>query len=310
MDLGDGERGLTLTTEGRDLLDSHSLERDGEPSQVFYAGVSRSREIDHDSNLYATFRQEEARLRDEHPDLEIRRVILEQDLKREYQEFLQEPQPRSLRQRRPTWPRRERGPRLGARARSAVLRRPGAFPRLPNRVRGRWPGASPGRRAVHAALPRRSRRQPRQDRLPHLRRRLSRWRRSFRAASARDGGVPVTHEYPPNRTFDSVSVSRVSALARLRLDAAAARVPRDRHGPLRDVFWSGSTASSPAPRAARTAGSSWPGWWPADSPEPSSQGPSDVGACTTSTTSRSTRRLAKRTTATVVFARSAAWSSG
>ena len=91
VDLGDSERGLTLTTEGRDLLDSHLLERDREPSQMFYAGVSRSREIDHDSNLYATFRQEEARLRDEHPDLEIRRVILEQDLKREYQEFLQEP---------------------------------------------------------------------------------------------------------------------------------------------------------------------------------------------------------------------------
>ena len=79
VDLGDSERGLTLTTEGRDLLDSHSLERDREPSQTFYAGVSRSREIDHDSNLYATFRQEEARLRDEHADLEIRRVILEQD---------------------------------------------------------------------------------------------------------------------------------------------------------------------------------------------------------------------------------------
>ena len=91
VDLGDSERGLTLTTEGRDLLDSHSLERDREPSQTFYTGVSRAREIDHDSNLYATFRQEEARLRDEHPDLEIRRVILEQDLKREYQEFLQEP---------------------------------------------------------------------------------------------------------------------------------------------------------------------------------------------------------------------------
>jgi hypothetical protein len=90
VDLGNSERGLTLTTEGRDLLDSHSRERDREPSQMFYAGVSRSREIDHDSNLYATFRQEEARLRDEHPDLDIRRVILEQDLKREYQEFLQD----------------------------------------------------------------------------------------------------------------------------------------------------------------------------------------------------------------------------
>ncbi len=91
VDIGDSERGLTLTTEGRDLLESHSLERDREPSQMFYAGVSRSREIDRDSNLYATFRQEEARLRDEHPDLEIRRVVLEQDLKREYQQFLQEP---------------------------------------------------------------------------------------------------------------------------------------------------------------------------------------------------------------------------
>jgi hypothetical protein len=38
VDLGESERGLTLTAEGRDLLDSHSLERDGEPSQLFHAG--------------------------------------------------------------------------------------------------------------------------------------------------------------------------------------------------------------------------------------------------------------------------------
>jgi hypothetical protein len=90
VDLSGGERGLTLTKEGRDLLDSHRLERDSGAAQAFHAGVSRPREIDHDANLYATFRQEEARLRDEHPDLEIHRVVLEQDLKREYQEFLQD----------------------------------------------------------------------------------------------------------------------------------------------------------------------------------------------------------------------------
>jgi hypothetical protein len=90
VDLGGDERGLTLTKDGRDLLDSHVMDRGDEPSQAFYAGVSRSREIDHDSNLYATYRQEESRLRDEHGGLDIRRVILEQDLKREYQEFLQE----------------------------------------------------------------------------------------------------------------------------------------------------------------------------------------------------------------------------
>ncbi len=90
VDLGDDERGVVLTKEGRGLLDSHLLEHEDEVPQAFYAGVSRSREVDHDSNLYATYRQEEARLRDEHGGLDIRRVILEQDLKREYQEFLQE----------------------------------------------------------------------------------------------------------------------------------------------------------------------------------------------------------------------------
>ena len=90
VDLGGDERGLVLTKQSRDLLDSHTLERDEDVPQAFYAGVSRAREIDHDSNLYATYRQEEARLRDEHGGLDIRRVILEQDLKREYQEFLQE----------------------------------------------------------------------------------------------------------------------------------------------------------------------------------------------------------------------------
>jgi hypothetical protein len=89
VELGN-ESALTLTKEGRDLLDSHTLERDGGKQQAFHAGVSRAREIDHDSNLYSTFCQEDARLRDEHPDLEISRVILEQDLKREYQEFLQD----------------------------------------------------------------------------------------------------------------------------------------------------------------------------------------------------------------------------
>ena len=84
--LGSDERGLVLTKDGRELLDSYAQERDDGASQAFHAGVSRPREIDHDSNLYATFCQEDARLRDAHGDLEIRRVILEQDFKREYQD--------------------------------------------------------------------------------------------------------------------------------------------------------------------------------------------------------------------------------
>ena len=57
VDLGDDGRGLTLTKVGRELLDSHTLARDGEATQAFHAGVSRPRDIDHDSNLYATYRQ-------------------------------------------------------------------------------------------------------------------------------------------------------------------------------------------------------------------------------------------------------------
>jgi hypothetical protein len=83
VDLGDDERGLTLTRQGRELLDSHSLDRGEGPTQDFYAGVSREREVEHDSNLFATYRQEQARLRDEHDRLEIRRVVLDHDLKRE-----------------------------------------------------------------------------------------------------------------------------------------------------------------------------------------------------------------------------------
>ena len=90
VDLGDDERGLTLTREGRDLLDAHSIDWDDEPSQAFYTGVSRERELDHDSHLDTPYRPEEARLPEDHDGLEVRRVVLEQDLKREYQEFLQE----------------------------------------------------------------------------------------------------------------------------------------------------------------------------------------------------------------------------
>jgi hypothetical protein len=89
------ERGDRLRSDTRSATDSIWPDRlttlasgtDEKPKRFPSAGP---REIDHDSNLYATYRQEEARLRDVHGDLEIRRVILEHDLKREYQEFLQD----------------------------------------------------------------------------------------------------------------------------------------------------------------------------------------------------------------------------
>lgn len=88
--LDEHDQAVVLTDEGRDLLDANRRERDEGESQAFYAGVNRPRELDHDAHLYATYREEEARLRQEHGHVEVRRVVLEQDLKRDYQNFLQD----------------------------------------------------------------------------------------------------------------------------------------------------------------------------------------------------------------------------
>jgi len=82
------DRALTLTGRGHHLLEAHRLDRDDTREQAFYAGVSRPRELSHDVQLYRAFLREEERLRDQ--GAEIRRVVLEHELKREYQEWLQE----------------------------------------------------------------------------------------------------------------------------------------------------------------------------------------------------------------------------
>ena len=100
------ERAVTLTERGHHLLEAHRRDRDETREQAFYAGVSRPRELSHDVQLYRAYLREEERLRDQGAD--IRRVVLEQELKREYQEWLQEPQSRPAGQRRTTRSRRPR----------------------------------------------------------------------------------------------------------------------------------------------------------------------------------------------------------
>jgi hypothetical protein len=82
------DRGVTLTDRGRDLLEANRRERDDDRQQEFYAGVNRPRELSHDAQLYRAYQRAEKQLRDE--GAEIRRVVLEQELKREYQSYLQE----------------------------------------------------------------------------------------------------------------------------------------------------------------------------------------------------------------------------
>ncbi len=88
--LDDHEQGLTLTDRGLDLLEANRRSDGDEDGQAFHAGVGKARELHHDSHLFAAYRLTEARLRDQHDGgAEVRRVVLEEDLKREYQSFLQ-----------------------------------------------------------------------------------------------------------------------------------------------------------------------------------------------------------------------------
>jgi hypothetical protein len=81
------ERVVTLTNRGRSLLEGHRRDRHDERHQEFHAGVSRPRELTHDASLYRAYLHAEERLREQGAD--VRRVVLEDDLKREYQEWLQ-----------------------------------------------------------------------------------------------------------------------------------------------------------------------------------------------------------------------------
>jgi hypothetical protein len=80
---------VTLTREGRDLLESRRHDNDSRDRQAFYDGVQKPRELTHDAQVYRAYLREAERLAAE--DAHIHRVVLDNELKREYQEFLQEP---------------------------------------------------------------------------------------------------------------------------------------------------------------------------------------------------------------------------
>ena len=78
---------VTLTDRGRELLESHRTPEQ-EPRQAFYSGDVRARELSHDAQLHAAYLRAAERLQEY--DVRVQRVVLEHDLKREYQNFLHE----------------------------------------------------------------------------------------------------------------------------------------------------------------------------------------------------------------------------
>jgi len=81
------DRAVTLTERGHRLLERHRREDRRDREQAFDAGVNRPRELAHDAQLYRAYLREAERLHEQSAD--IHRVVLDQELKREYQEWLQ-----------------------------------------------------------------------------------------------------------------------------------------------------------------------------------------------------------------------------
>lgn len=77
---------VTLTEQGRNVLEDARRDHDPE-RQAYYAGIAKPRELSHDSQLYRAYLRAAERL--EARDARIRRVVLDYELKREYQRFLQ-----------------------------------------------------------------------------------------------------------------------------------------------------------------------------------------------------------------------------
>lgn len=79
---------VTLTERGRGLLESRRTRPtpDG-PRQAYYAGIRKPRELAHDARVYAAYQRVAERLSER--GARVRRVVLEEELKADYQRFLQ-----------------------------------------------------------------------------------------------------------------------------------------------------------------------------------------------------------------------------
>ena len=93
---------VVLTDAGRNLIEANRRDAERGPRQEFHAGMRRAsvarggarasvqkpRELSHDSRIYRAYLRAEARILENGG--RVRRVVLDHELKRDYQRFLQE----------------------------------------------------------------------------------------------------------------------------------------------------------------------------------------------------------------------------
>ena len=78
---------VMLTDRGRELLEAYRRPDQGQARQAFYAGVAKPKELAHDTRLHQAYLKAAERLSSR--GVRVRRVVLEDELKRDYQRFLQ-----------------------------------------------------------------------------------------------------------------------------------------------------------------------------------------------------------------------------
>jgi DNA-binding MarR family transcriptional regulator len=86
LDRGERTTLVTLTERGRAVLESHRSRAATSP-QTFYAGSVKSRELSHDAQVFRAYLRAAERLRA--GGVDIQRIVLDYELKRDYQRFLQ-----------------------------------------------------------------------------------------------------------------------------------------------------------------------------------------------------------------------------
>lgn len=85
---GRKEVAVVLTERGRDVLESHRHDRDRDHTQEFYAELRKPREVEHDAQIYGAYLREAERLQER--GARVERVVLDYELKRDYQRWLHE----------------------------------------------------------------------------------------------------------------------------------------------------------------------------------------------------------------------------
>lgn len=85
---GSKDVAVVLTDRVKHLLESHRHNRDRGDRQQFYADFKKPREMEHDAQIYGAYVREAERL--EERGARVDRVVLDYELKREYQQWLHE----------------------------------------------------------------------------------------------------------------------------------------------------------------------------------------------------------------------------